>query len=50
MSKNELSLHVEEMEKFILYPGSDPDQSQNLIDCFSGGRSIIPQNLIQIRQ
>jgi len=32
MSKSSLSLQVEEMEKLILYPGPDPDQSQNLND------------------
>ena len=32
MSKNVAFLHVEEMEKSILYPGQYLDQSQNLID------------------
>jgi len=32
MCKNALFLHVEEMEKSILDPGSYPDQFQNPID------------------
>ena len=32
MSLSLSSLHVEEMQKSILYPGPDPDQFQNLID------------------
>jgi len=32
MSKNVLALHVGKLEKSILYPGVDTNQSQNLID------------------
>ena len=42
MSKNAVSLQVEEMDKSILDPDLDPDQSQNWF--------IIPQNLDQISQ
>jgi len=50
MSKNVLSLHVEEMEKSTLDPDPNQDQFQNLIDMVLGQRSIISQNLVRIGQ
>ena len=50
MSKNALSLHDEEMEKSILYPGLELEQSEKPNCLVLGRRSIISQNFVQIRQ